>query len=542
MRKLLAVMGLLLGLIGLAAPPLLAQDVLAVEPAQVTVKAVQGQRVTRTLLIRSAEPLRDVRIVALDLSDPEGELLFPSQAIQVSETPANLAADELLTLEVQFNLDQVEPGEYSGNLLVSYAGGSRTIPVSVAVKAPPWLPLTALVVGVALGVGVSSYRARGRPRDEVMVRLGQIRTQIKVDEELQDLGRPFLRRIESALVDVEAALEGQQWERAREAGAEAAAVWNRWRRGKPDWIVQLEAYERLTAQLKSLGEQHPHISELLQAAEDVYRTMPDLEEPGTFRSELEPLVNKANDFLDVRARIQMLARTGARGAAQAEVYEQRLTHISPLGPDGAEKIDALREEVEASLLKLRKAELATLLSTLRSAQQGHQPGEEAPDLGAYQSRIEALGPRADSTYLELRNDLVVAVEAATVRQPETLEEGALLEGTPRAPTSVDEAIAKGLGAIIAPSFLTGLPTVRVQSLETASVAAQRRLRWFTWLTYGIAVVLLALAGFVELYGSRADFGAKGIVDYFTLLAWGFGAEATRSAISDMVQSWGLVRQ
>jgi hypothetical protein len=87
-----------------------------------------------------------------------------------------------------------------------------------------------------------------------------------------------------------------------------------------------------------------------------------------------------------------------------------------------------------------------------------------------------------------------------------------------------------------------LPGVRVRSLEQAAVAAGQRLRWFMWLTCFITVVLLALAGFVELYSTRANFGSNGLGDYFALLAWGFGAEATRSAIADMVQSWGIVRR
>ena len=32
-----------------------------------------------------------------------------------------------------------------------------------------------------------------------------------------------------------------------------------------------------------------------------------------------------------------------------------------------------------------------------------------------------------------------------------------------------------------------------------------------------------------------------ISDYFTLLIWGFGAEATRTAVTDMVRGWGLTR-
>ena len=89
------------------------------------------------------------------------------------------------------------------------------------------------------------------------------------------------------------------------------------------------------------------------------------------------------------------------------------------------------------------------------------------------------------------------------------------------------------------SWLSGPPTIYVQSLPEKVTGARSRLRWFTWLTYAFAVVFLALAGFVELYGGRLDFGANGITDYFTLLVWGFGAEATRASIAEMVQGWRI---
>ena len=87
-----------------------------------------------------------------------------------------------------------------------------------------------------------------------------------------------------------------------------------------------------------------------------------------------------------------------------------------------------------------------------------------------------------------------------------------------------------------------LPAVRVMSLSEQIDSAGRRLRWFTWITYGLAVILLALAGFVELYDGQSTFGSAGIADYFTLLAWGFGSEATRSAVATMIQGWGVIRQ
>ncbi len=67
--------------------------------------------------------------------------------------------------------------------------------------------------------------------------------------------------------------------------------------------------------------------------------------------------------------------------------------------------------------------------------------------------------------------------------------------------------------------------------------ARIRLNLFTGFTFLVAVVLLAVTGFGELYYGNPAFGSW--EDYFALLAWGFGSEASRASITDMVKGWGL---
>ncbi len=69
--------------------------------------------------------------------------------------------------------------------------------------------------------------------------------------------------------------------------------------------------------------------------------------------------------------------------------------------------------------------------------------------------------------------------------------------------------------------------------------ASERLRTFGIVAYVVAVVLLGLAGFIELYVDKATFGANAWSDYTALFAWGFGAEATRSAVTDLVRGWDV---
>ncbi|UBF28533.1 hypothetical protein K9N68_12025 [Kovacikia minuta CCNUW1] len=63
----------------------------------------------------------------------------------------------------------------------------------------------------------------------------------------------------------------------------------------------------------------------------------------------------------------------------------------------------------------------------------------------------------------------------------------------------------------------------------------RRLQIFSFVGYLTTIAFLAGTGFNELYLQRPTFGADGLRDYFALLAWGFGAEATRSAVTNALR-------
>jgi hypothetical protein len=68
-----------------------------------------------------------------------------------------------------------------------------------------------------------------------------------------------------------------------------------------------------------------------------------------------------------------------------------------------------------------------------------------------------------------------------------------------------------------------------------------RLAIFAWGSVILALLLLALVGFNELYANNPTFGAVWLTDYLALLAWGFGAEATRASVTNLVQGWGVMR-
>jgi hypothetical protein len=526
----------------LSAHPLDAQESVTVEPNQLTIAQTRGAVVERTLFIQAQASLSDMQVIALDLKDTESGAQLPGTAIEIAMDATSLAAGESVQVPVRFKLEQIPAGEYRGDLRLTYANGSLDIPVTIAVKDPPWIPLLTLVAGVALGIGVSNYRARGRPRDIVMVRLGQIQTQMKADQNLQKLGSPFQRQLESDLTEAEIALEAQQWAEAQQAVDRAYALWRQWRQSRPDWLAQLEVYKNLIDRLEKIDTEAPYVSDLMQSAQDSYQDIPNLETPQAFRDQLESLIDKAEDFLRIRGRIRTLSALSAVAAAQAEVYRKTLRTLDPLAPDFESQHADLESEVEQAIAQARKAQLRRQIEQYRKA--SVRFSEDVRDafekkLQTLHEAIDTLEPGDEAGYVRTLNQVTGLMEEI----PTSAERGTELEILMAGDLGFAPGVAKG--PEVSPEsdrIAITLPAVRVRSLDTQIHDARRRLRWFTWITYGLAVTLMALAGFVELYEGQSTFGSAGIADYFTLLAWGFGSEATRAAVATMIQGWGIIQQ
>jgi hypothetical protein len=89
------------------------------------------------------------------------------------------------------------------------------------------------------------------------------------------------------------------------------------------------------------------------------------------------------------------------------------------------------------------------------------------------------------------------------------------------------------------NLLGAAPSTSLLSWEEQASSANVRLKVFTVTSYIIAIVFLAGAGFSQLYVDKPTFGDNPWNDYSALMAWGFGAEATRDAVTKVVQGWSL---
>lgn len=194
------------------------------------------------------------------------------------------------------------------------------------------------------------------------------------------------------------------------------------------------------------------------------------------------------------------------------------------GPDKLrERLDGLAQQINRyTRLQARLDELNGLRNQL-PADQAEQWRLKAQ---TFQRRLEDLKPGDETACQTLQGE----VEAVIAELDQLISQ----RGEP-------EMIPKGvrdLGAVVL-RLLAPAPSARPLTVEEQVTGAQARLRLFTWASYTITVALLAGAGFGELYVANASFGANAWGDYFALLAWGFGAEATRAAVAQMVRNWGL---
>lgn len=449
-----------------------------VSPAQVMVAAVQGEQPVRTLLVRIPPPGNQFKLVTQDLMRSDNAAVLPAAAITwrplslvTSTTPASLT--------VAINLAGVASGQYQGQMLAIYQGGEQWLPVTVTLKDRAILPFFMLVLGVALGIGISVYRRRGKQRDELMVRIGRLSSQIEVDPMLagDNPGQPFRQRIAIIVIDAQRAMQIEDWATAKQQIGSAEAIIDKWRKERDNWLTQLHYQATLLARFaeqSELSTEIHYLAEVYHAIEEVARTAPDQGSAALLRTSLDQLAGYINNYLALTNRLKDLF--------------QRLSGLT---------------ETDAQTWRPKAADL--------------------------QQQLYNLSPVSDaqfrSLYDQLRKDIDAAIQAVT--------------DLAQASQTATAGTARSLGERIEQAKPLAPPPPLADVTRQQVNNAQRRMLIFTWTTYLFSALLLALAGFNQLYVAQPTFGANPWGDYFGLFAWGFGAEATRSAVTDVLRSWDI---
>jgi hypothetical protein len=434
-------------------------------PPTIAIATMRGEMETRTVVIRSTSPIRNVQLIPLELNHVDGQSVLPRRAIRPDRISTDLG-EPFLSIPITFDLkSSVRSGEFTGNLLVSYQNAEQdhllTIPITIRIKDRWLVPLMVLVIGVILGTRVSIYRTQGRPRDEILVRIGQLRSQMRADT---DIGRAeaFRQDIERHLIDAEVALQSERWDESKAAIAHAESVWVNWRKSRASWLAQSHYHDELVDRIlqEPSVAASPYLKALHQRIDDVMTVAPEAA-PEQLHQQLNHCGQQMNQFIQTQAD---------------------LDHLNQLI-------------------------------------------QELPTLEQYnwRSQVERLNrqlhvtpPDADADHQNLHQ----TVEGAIAQlEPLVAQQGG---ATPPMPS---------------PNLMTPAPALQPGSISSRSQRAQLRLQIFAGVSYAIAVILLSGVGYLELYINNPTFGATPWPDYFSLLAWGFGAETTRDSITKVLQDW-----
>ncbi|MEM7063451.1 MAG: OmpH family outer membrane protein [Cyanobacteria bacterium P01_B01_bin.77] len=448
---------------------------LLVTPEAITLAGTRNSTVSTTLTLSGETDDIKLEPAVSDLRRGDGAASIAAVDIAIEPNSAvNVPADAPIQIKLTIDLAKASAnGEFTGALYLYYEAGRQVIPLTVKVKAAPIGPWILMVVGVLLGTGLSIYRAEGRSRDEIVVQVGHLRTQMRGDP---DLHKDFQISIESELIDVEGAVEDKDWKTAQAQVYEARKLWQRWKKYRDDWITQLRDGQRLITQN--------------------FDTLSDIEKSKTY-------LQGVCDFIDATSRKLRAGQYETPQGLKDDFVKVR--KLLSQYKEGTEIIKHLKQQRSgASFEADREQHWLNELQRLEG---------ELQNLTLDEERFKSWRAALEATKEDLETEIAALPSADSTSRSSSRR--AIIETIPPAPS------------IIA----IGTPEQTNQS--------KRNIKWSNQVGRVVAVTFLAVLGMSDLYANKATFGADPIRDYFSLLAWGFGAELTRESIVKAAQDLGV---
>jgi hypothetical protein len=382
-----------------------ARSELVLDTQQVTLSTNHGQALHKSLRLTSTEAIKQpLQITPSDLELANGSARIPAQAIAVTTLNTPLSANQTKTLEIQIKGDALnKSGEFTGNLLIQYDGNSKTLPLTIRVKSHAGLPWLVLLAGAGLGTGLSLYRTVGLPKDELLVRVGKLRTQLR--GETEPSAERFKAQVEGELIGVETALSNRDWQTAETHLQTAQTIWTRWLSGKPDWIAQI-AY--LDALLKEVNDSNAYQQAMKAQLETIQRQLAECETPQVLANQVRPVRESLAQYQRGEVWLTQLSDLSAelKDSAQADLWDQKrarlqdeLGSLAPGQTDGfnawLDKIKAAEEDLSQAVAKQATRSLtssdrsgtafSTGMSHLRPMPAVSQQGRREPTQNAQQS-------------------------------------------------------------------------------------------------------------------------------------------------------------
>ncbi len=293
--------------------------------------------------------------------------------------------------------------------------------------------------------------------------------------------RTFYTRIDSYLKLAQSAQNAKQFQDAEAEITKARETWRKWLQYRPYWLIQFEYYDQLQERLNQDDlSSFPclYIQTISRDLEDCLQRSPDFASASELNEKLDRLSQQLNIYLKLKIQVDKLRdlasfAEGEEGYQWEDKADEFEQILNTLLPSNQDELKSLNDKIEKTIADVRK-----VLS-------------ETP---------KTLIPKDVDGSSQSQSELVLQ------------------------PLRVNDSSSSHPSAI---NLLT-----KIASLWQT---AQGRLRLFYLSSYLISFTVLAGSGFNELYLSKPTFGANGWGDYLTLLAWGFGAEATRNMATQMVR-------
>ena len=334
---------------------------LDIQPAAATLGGERGTSSSRTLTLGASAQVKQLRCVLHELvalRPDKSEVVLPGGAVTVT-CPAALTAGEPQELKLQVELVNVRSGEYSGELVLltsDGAGGARgqqKLPIKLRVRDRWPLPLLLLIFSVLASVGVSVYRSTGKPRDEILVRLGPVRGAVQSDKELNlPYAHAFAELFAQRIGDVEQALVAGQWNDAQQALTRVEVALGRWSRYRRTWVELLHKVEEYRAQVARAVHSYPDatgrwLTQLVERAAQA-------ETPAELRETLDRFATHVPELLALHELLKELYELGEKAepeqrAAASVRYHELEQQFLALGPEDVPGARALRSKVDAAL-------------------------------------------------------------------------------------------------------------------------------------------------------------------------------------------------
>lgn len=392
-----------------------------------------------------------------------------------------IPAGQTLTGTASFNLAKVPAGTYDGQIL--FKSGSKflaALPVTLNVRHPWWIAALALGLGVALGLWLSFYKEKGRPRDLLTRRISDAKLKLNADPQLEQYFGPALHPL---LREAEIQLKAEKFEEGTAAVVRVEDALGRWEKfGRLNWIAQLDYLKN--ALLPRLGQETSGFGQkLLKNAGTLLGNAAALESPLALREQVTGIEELLAKWKTTLSRIDQIAA------------------LFPHLPTATQQEKTIKQGFETQAADLR-------------------------------NRLDALSPAADDqTWTDLDNDIQELLkDVQTYIQQHSI----------RIPAPLYTVYGAGWDALaLVEPDVPPAPREELEVTPARARAARQRLTTWAILTYGLGGVLLAIAGFSTVYLPNLTFGMHPLGDYASLFLWGITGQAGFTVVADLVRGFGF---